>query len=240
MPSRYFCPNCGAPLSDKTIRGEITRCEACQASFRIPKTYTPEPALGDLILGADFRDPALPGWQLINQENVQVKPGFPPELWARFPASDMLHYVIQASGLFDNFDVSLTIRFLEGDPDYIRGGLILRYTSAQGGYACFISAQGTYKIGWYEKSPQTNLLERKTRLDWTIHSALRKGMGVSNRLRVVMLNDRMRVYLNGVLATTLPADQFQVGQLRLGIEPSSKSAAQVAFVALELREAPRL
>jgi hypothetical protein len=202
----------------------------------VPKTFTPEPDLG-----ADFSDPVIPGWQIVKRErverHVQTRPGPPPHLWASFPSSDLLHYVLQSSGLFEDFDAGVTIKFLSGNLEYISAALVLRYVTSLGGYLVLISAQGTYKIGWYEMSTKDEL-EWKACLDWTAHSALRQGLQVPNRLRVVMKGNQMRVYLNGVLATSWRDDRFISGQVRLGVEPGEKSSIEAVFSNLELREVP--
>ena len=55
------CPNCGAALPQKAIKAsDLVSCEFCGTSFRVPKTLTPEPDMGDLILGADFYEKTTP------------------------------------------------------------------------------------------------------------------------------------------------------------------------------------
>jgi len=73
-------------------------------------------------------------------------------------------------------------------------------------------------------------------LNWAKHTALRSGLGQSNRLRVVTNGKRIRIYLNGVLATSLQDERFEVGQVRLGVEPSEHSNVEVAFSDLQVRE----
>jgi hypothetical protein len=60
-------PNCGAALAEKNIKSDIASCEYCGTTFRIPKTYSPEPDMGDLILGADFKSEMMPGWEIFNR-----------------------------------------------------------------------------------------------------------------------------------------------------------------------------
>ena len=94
----FSCPNCGAAIPGEGAPQRVLTCAYCGTSFRVPASLTPEPDLGDLLLGTDFRDPTLPGWLLSTPENVQFKPGPPPELWARFPASNYIHPVVRTSG----------------------------------------------------------------------------------------------------------------------------------------------
>jgi hypothetical protein len=39
----------------------------------------------------------------------------PPELWAKYPKSDRIHPVLRTPAPFDDFDASVTIRFIDGD-----------------------------------------------------------------------------------------------------------------------------
>ena len=85
-----ICPNCGASLPEPAVNGDVVTCQYCSTTFRIPKTFTPEPALGDLILGADFSAQPLAGWTLLHEENTRLIPGPTPELRAKFGADDGL------------------------------------------------------------------------------------------------------------------------------------------------------
>ncbi len=229
------CPNCGAALPRSSSRADVVTCEYCNTTFRVPKSLTPEPDMGDLLLGADFSRKPILGWQFQNEDKITLAASPAPELRVKFGASDLVHYMLQTSGVFDNLDASVTVRFLAGEVGWIRVALFLRYTPGPGGYGFFISAQGTYMFGYYEKPADSDLAWR-TIMDWTSHAALRSGLEQPNRLRVVANGKRIQVYLNGVMATSFQDTRFEVGQVRLAVEPSGKSAAEVAFSDLQLRE----
>jgi hypothetical protein len=180
------CPNCGAAIPATDVRlMDIAQCTYCNTSFRVPRTLTPEPDLGDLLLGADFNTVSdIPGWQKLNPERTRMLYGPPPELLAELPASELVHYVLQSSGLFEDFDVSVGIRFMDGALNYIRAGLVLRYNPNQGGYVFFISPQRTYMIGFYHYV-EDKIAWGGELINWTEHTALRHGFDVVNRLRVV-------------------------------------------------------
>src|SRR5689334_1216340 len=84
------CVNCGAVIRVMAMRGSVVSCDVCHASFRIPTSLTPEPELGDLLLGSDFREVDTPGWIPLNRNNLEFRPGTPAELWATFPPSDRI------------------------------------------------------------------------------------------------------------------------------------------------------
>ncbi len=232
------CPNCGASLPPQVSDEDLITCQYCNTTFRIPKTLTPEPEIGNLILGADFSRKPIIGWDFPNEDKVRLVPGQPPELRAKFSSSDTLYYALNSSGYFDNLDASVSFKFNEGDEEYIRAGLILRYQKGVGSYGVLVSAQGTYMVGYYEKGPDGSL-DWKTLLDWTKHTVLRPGLNQVNRLRVIANGDRLRIYLNGVLATSLSDRRYELGEVLLAAEPSEKSNIDVSFFDLQLREAPR-
>jgi len=192
---------------------------------------TPQPELGDLILGADFRDPKVPGWIISYEDKVEFKDDDIPELWANYEPADVIFPVIRTPGPFDDFDISVTIRFIKGNIDQISAGFELRYGD-EGDYVFRISAQGTFQIGWHKEKEWGETL-----MSWTKHPNLRTEMGDPNRLRVVMQGERIRVYLNGVLATSLRDDRFSSGLIRVVISPGSdKPNTVVAYSDLQLRE----
>lgn len=224
------CPNCGASLPGAIPQNGAVACDFCGTTFRVATSPTPEPDLGDLILGADFGNPDVPGWSLSTPENLQFKPGNPPELWARFAASGQIHPVIRTPAYFDNYDVGVTIRFLEGDLEYVSAGIEARGSDA-GDYTFRVSAQGTFQVAWHDKNDWGGTL-----LNWTAHPALKEGLGPANRLRAVLRGEQIRVYLNGVLATSLRDARFSGGTLRVMITPGKRVPAVVAYSHLELRD----
>ncbi|NWF63136.1 MAG: hypothetical protein HXY38_02415 [Chloroflexi bacterium] len=234
----HNCPNCGAALPARMLKNEIAVCEFCGTSFRIPKTLTPEPDMGDLLLGADFSQQTMPGWETVNDDMLSLHKGSPAELRGAFKPQLSSYYLLKSSGFLDNFDVSSTIRFFGGDKEWIRAGYFFRHTS-EGGYGVMISAQATYMFGYVAKDEKGELLFY-TVMPWTWHIALRPGMNVFNRLRVICNGSGFRIYLNGALASSFQDERFKMGKLYLAAEPSEKSSIEVGFSDLQVREAPKL
>jgi hypothetical protein len=228
------CPNCGAGLPPAFNLSGVVKCDYCGTSFRVPETLTPEPDMGDLLLGADFSKKPIPSWQFQNEEKISLVPDPTPELRARFEKSNLVHYILFSSGVFDNVDASVSLRFLSGDPKWIRAGLFLRYTLSLGGYGFFVSAQATYMFGYYTK-PANAELAWTTAIDWTANASLRAGLEQANRLRVIVKVNRIQIYLNGALTASFADGRFDVGQVRLAVEPSENSDVEVAFSDLQIR-----
>lgn len=229
------CPNCGASLPEKSIKAsDLVACEFCGTTFRISKTLTPEPDMGDLMLGADFSNKTMPGWEIVNEELLTFHKGNPAELRGQYKPNLNSYYVLKTSGFVDDFDASVNLKFTEGNTDIIRAGFYCRFT-LEGGYAILVSAIGSYTIGYYVKD-KNGELKWEDLMTWANHTALRSGMNQTNRLRVICDGDKLRIYLNGTLATSLKDTRFKRGKLYLAVVPSEKSNLEITFSDLQLRE----
>lgn len=232
------CPNCGAGLSASAAKQDIATCEFCGTSFRIPKTNTPQPDMGDLLLGADFSHKVMPGWEVLNPDKVTFHTGSPAEIRGIFPPKDTgAYYMLRSSGLLDDFDVSLSIKITSGSKENVRAGIYPRL-SDDGGYGFLVSVQSSYTFGFFEKDPNGGALAWRKLLPWTYHTALREGFNESNRLRVICNGDSFRVYLNGVLAGSFKDNQFSVGRVYLAVDPGEKQHGGFSFSDLQVREVP--
>ncbi len=190
--------------------------------------------MGNLILGADFSKKPIAGWNLLSEVQTKFISGTPPQLQASFEFESDSPNVLGSSGFFDNLDLSITIKFLDGKVDWVYGGFYTRY-SAEGGYGFLISAQSSYKVGYYSKG-QDDKLVWKDLIGWTTHTALRSGLNEANRLRVICNGDRLKIYLNGVLASSIEDSRFAFGRLYVSFPPSKESNVVAAISDLQLRE----
>lgn len=237
MLNHFECPSCGAPF--KINSGQpagILKCQYCGKSFQVnPDQDAP---VGDsaILLQADFNDPNLPGWEKVNADKQVIVPGEQPSLAATFQPSDRVHYILKTSGYFEDQDIRVKIRFLEGHQEYIRAGVCTRYEDAKGGYCVLVSAQQTYILGLYETPPGGEMAWRSI-MNWRFHSSLKPGLNQDNELRVVHQGTQLSIYLNGVLATSITDSQYRRGQSHLAAEPSEKTSIKVAFTDLVILRA---
>ncbi|HKY55973.1 MAG TPA: hypothetical protein VJM08_16780 [Anaerolineales bacterium] len=203
----------------------------------MPKNLSPETGLGAMLLDADFGSRNLPGWELVDVEKLTFHRGNPSELHGSYGPRISAYYVLKSSGYFDDFDAGINIRFTDGDQNLIMAGLYPRFTN-DGGYAIYISPMGSYVIGYFTKDEKGEW-KWDTIMDWTNHSAIRAGMNENNHLRVVCDGERIRVYLNGVLATSFRDSRFKMGKLYVVAEPNGETNLGIAFSDLQLREVLR-
>ena len=230
------CPNCGATIPEQTIKAsDLVACQFCGTTFRVSKTLTPEPDMGDLLLGADFSNKVMPGWEVINKDLLTFHAGVPSEMRGKYKPSVNSYYVLKSSGLLDDFDAGVNIKFTDGNKDIIRAGFYLRFTPESGGYAVLISALGSYTIGYYVKGKNGELVWEDL-MAWTYHTALKSGINESNRLRVICDGGKFRFYLNGTLATSFKDERFKRGKLYLAAVPTEKSDLDITFSDLQLRD----
>ena len=229
------CPNCGASLSEHAVKADFTVCDFCGTTFRMSKTLTPEPGMGDLLLGADFGSSTLPGWELIKEGEITFHKGNPSELRGFYGPRVNSYYVLKSSGFLDDFDASITIKFTDGDEKLITAGFYPRFTN-DGGYGVYISPIGSYNIGYFTFDSANNNFKWNNMVDWTYHASLRTGKNATNRLRVIFDGERLRVYLNGVLATSLKDNRYKMGKLFVVVEPNGDSNLGIAFSDLQVRE----
>ena len=190
--------------------------------------------MGDLLLGADFSNRVMPGWEPMNEDKLSFHGGSTPELHCKFQPHTNSYYALKSSGPLDDFDVSVSIRFTEGEKEWIRAGIYARF-SPEGGYGFMVSAQASYTFGYFSKDEKGELVFTKL-MAWSTHTALRSGLGQTNRLRVICNGENFRVYLNGVLATSFKDEKYKIGRLYLAAEPSKNSVIGVVFSDLQLRE----
>lgn len=225
------CERCGAAV--QFVNERVMVCSYCGQVYNLSEAQAPR--RGELLLRADFTDPNVPGWRLYHKENLHVGEGGLPRLVCDFEKKSDTSWVLESFGSFDNVDASVTITFLEVEDvtKHCRLGFSLRWTE-EGRYSVDIAPKGNYCAASYEKQGDTGKWHML--VDYASHPALRAGVGVPNRLRVVTYNDHLRVYLNGALASSVRDPKFTYGTVGIVLE-NSGSDVKFALSELELREA---
>ena len=225
------CDCCGASVHLTDER--FVTCPYCGQVYNLAELRGPR--RGELLLGADFRDPNVPGWHVYRKDNLRIGDGGLPRIVGSFRKQESTAWILESLGSFDNVDAAVTISFLEvGDlTKHCRLGFAIRWTE-EGRYCVDIAPKGNYCVASYEKQND----EKKWRIlvDFVTHPALRIGVGVPNRLRVVAYNDHLRVYINNVLASSVRDSSFTYGTIGIVLE-NTGSDVVFALSDLELREA---
>src|SRR5919199_2906339 len=180
------CDRCGASIQLSDER--FFSCPYCGQVYNLSETRGPR--RGELLLGADFLNPEVPGWRLYYKESLRVGEGGLNRLVGDFPKQESSRWIIESYGSFDNIDASVTITFLEvrDVTKHCRLGFAIRWTEA-GRYSVDIAPKGNYCVASYEK--QGDAGKWHMLVEYASPPALRGGGGVANRLRVLAYNDHL-------------------------------------------------
>ncbi len=224
------CASCGASI--QFTGDQYVTCQYCGHVYQLPGVHRPR--RGELLLGADFRDPKLPGWRVYQKDHLVFGDGGQPRLVGDFRKQPLTAWLFESCGSFDNIDASVTITFLEVEDINKEGrlGFALRSTD-EGRYCVDIAPKGNYCVASYEK--QNDKKAWRIIVSFETHPSLLAGVGISNRLRVVNSNDHLRVYINNVLVSSVRDATFTYGTIGMVLE-NPGSAVRFALSDLELRE----
>lgn len=96
----------------------------------------------------------------------------------------------EAQPYFDDFDVSVDTRAVEGPEDNAYG-IVFRQRDRNNFYAFLISSNGFYRV---ERTLQGSTVPLS---DWDASPLIQTGLNVNNRLRVVGYKDRFQFFING-------------------------------------------
>jgi hypothetical protein len=219
------CTYCGTPIHAAPGARSAT-CSHCGAPAPVPT--------GSVLLTARFDQLHPPGWEACTgpKHGLSLDPGPPPELCVAFgpDSGRSIWVVLRSTGSYDDVDVSVTVRHLVGGAS---AGMELR-ASKTGSYAATLVADGRLLVTHYE-GQKTELKAHALLPGSRPRPEARVGMGVSNELRFVARDDKLRVYLNGKLASSLHEPSLRAGLVKLVVNPRGGPAC-VAFSDVVVRE----
>jgi hypothetical protein len=194
-----------------------------------------EPTMGDVLLACDFKNASASGFSIDENMDTEVREtDGVVELLVRMhgaPAAggEAPFIPVWTSSAFDDLDVSVTGRIVEDQSANLANFAIeLRSTRAVSCYRAAASDR-TYALILWQGDKSTTLV------DWPTHPALRKGE--PNRLRVVARGPQIRIYLNGVLATSIHDTTLTSGRVLLVVGPND-GAYTIAFSDFQIRDVP--
>lgn len=224
------CDCCGATVHPTGER--LVACPYCGQVYNMSDFGGQR--RGELLLGADFLDPNVPGWRVYQKDKLCIGEGGLPRIVGSFKKQESNVWILESSGSFDNMDASVTITFLEVEEitKQCRLGFAIRWTE-EGRYCVDIAPKGNYCVASYEK--QGDKKGWRMIVNFASHPALRVGVGVANRLRVVAYDEHLRVYINDSLASSVRDSRFTYGTLGIVLE-NPGSDVRFAISDLELRE----
>lgn len=217
------CTHCHAPLRPERASAGLVACEYCGTTLRVSGFG------GAVLSAADFRDRRMTGWSTAASEEIELTPGPPPELLARFGPTTGTRNLLTSAATFDDFDASVTLRLLWGDLTSTYAGLKFR-RDATGYYEVCVHTKGLVGVHYIAIRPPAV----RTLVGWTTQPAVRTEPGAPNQIRVICIRDRIKVLINGEQIASLRDDANAFGTV--GIFGSSDVPMAVAFSALVVRE----
>jgi hypothetical protein len=216
MSTPLRCPHCLAPYPPGAF-GRVT-CAYCSTTTAFEAEGSVEGA-GPVILRAELGRPKPAGWRDWTPTSYQrtFHLGPPDEMRVQFPpgSSKTTHVVLESGGVFDDVDVTATFRFLEGVGDASVGMQVRG--SPSGSYSTSFNARGQF-WAWYVDG---NTLAAKVHSIVTAASqpALRTGQVVINQVRLVVRDDRLRLFHNGVLSMSTRHSALKTGTVKISCNP---------------------
>ena len=147
---------------------------------------TPGRVAGEPVLYEDNFATLNPGWGAPN-EAVGVKDG----KLAIAPSADRWRVVLNQSNVFDDADIAVEVTMSAGDGFTQPGGLMFWGKDYSDFYGLVVSANGRFSI--------VRLVGDRWLypVDWQDNSAIKKGVGQMNRLRIVTRGRQATAYING-------------------------------------------
>ena len=176
---------------------------------------------GDVLYEDDFTN-LDPSWGTAG-DILSVKEG---KLLLK-PALNTTQSVLNQSNVFDDADVELQITLSSGDPG-VPGGLVFWAKDYSNFYCLCIDGNGSFKISHFVVDRWLNPV------GWTQSNAINKGVGQTNKLRVVTKGRQASAYINDQEVVTINGQPPQGGGC-VGISGGSAQEAQNTWEFASLR-----
>jgi glucose/mannose transport system substrate-binding protein len=143
------------------------------------------------------------------------------------PALNTTQSVLNQSNVFDDADVELQITLSNGDPG-VPGGLVFWAKDYSNFYCFCIDANGSFKISHFVIDRWLNPV------GWTQSDSINKGIGQTNKLRVVTNGRQATAYINDKEVITISGQPPQGGGC-VGISGGSAQDSQNTWEFASLR-----
>lgn len=135
-----------------------------------------------------------------------------------------LQYSALDTELFDNFEMTVDLRQLQGSPTS-SFGVLFRMVSPEQFYRFEITGDGFYMIERRDNGGQWTRFVP----DWTAAPAINQGLNVSNQLQITAVGPTMRFAVNGILLQEISDTTYSLGRIGLDAGTFGQTGLQVAF-----------
>src|SRR5215831_6968439 len=197
-----------------------TRC-ICALAALLPFAPVGKASGGEVLYEDNFTN-LDPSWGTPG-EILSVKEG---KLVLK-PALNTTQSVLNQSNVFEDADVELQITLSNGDPG-VPGGLVFWAKDYSNFYCFCIDANGSFKISHFVIDRWLNPV------GWTQSDSINKGVGQTNKLRVVTKGRQATAYINDKEVITINGQPPQGGGC-VGISGGSAQDSQNTWEFASLR-----
>jgi hypothetical protein len=208
--------------------------EATSAAVTSPDpTEIPKPELGEVVLDESFTDNSN-NWYVGKDADTEValEDG---KYKVRVLTLDNFYWFTPPVSV-SNVDMTVDTEFTEGAPENAAYGFLCNFKDADNHYRVRIGPDGTYSI-----DKRVNGGDAVSIVDWTHSSAIKAGIGVTNKIRAICNDSHITLYANDalladVIDSSLSGGSFQLMAGGYGNSKSDKNPVGVNFSNLTVRK----
>ena len=178
--------------------------EATSAAITSPDpTETPKPELGEVVLEESFADNSN-NWYVGTDSDTEValEDG---KYKVRVLTLDNFYWFTPPVSV-SNVDMTVDTEFTEGAPENAAYGFLCNFKDVDNHYRVRIGPDGTYSI-----DKRVNGGDAVSIVDWTHTSAIKQGIGVTNKIRAVCNDSHITLYANDTLLADVIDFPFPAG-----------------------------
>ena len=177
----------------------------------------------DTLFYDSFAPGQTGGW-LLERDDVGQTAVLDEQLVISINAPNTLQYSGLANELFDDFELTVDVRQLQGAPSS-SFGVLFRMVSPEQFYRFEITGDGFYMIERRDNNGQWTRFVT----DWTATPAINQGVNGMNQLTITAVGPTMRFAVNGTQLQEISDPTYSLGNIGLDAGTFGQTGLQVAF-----------
>ncbi len=135
---------------------------------------------------------------------------------------------LNQANLYNDIDACIKVSMAKSDDLAWGGGLVFWAKDESNYYALLVSGDGQFSVRRYVSDRGLNPV------DWRENSAIKKGVGQINELRIVTRGNQATAYINGTEVVTFNGQPPEGGSL-IGVKGSSAEKSQIVWEFSDLK-----
>ncbi|MEM7111746.1 MAG: hypothetical protein AAF614_04890 [Chloroflexota bacterium] len=196
----------------------------CDSNDAIESAAVAPAALDPNTLFYDGFSPGQTGGWHLERDDMGQTAVFDDQLVISINAPNTLQYSSLANELFDDFELTVDLRQLQGAPSS-SFGVLFRMVSPEQFYRFEITGDGFYMIERRDNNGQWTRFVP----DWTATPAINQGLNAMNQLTITAVGPSMRFAVNGAFLQEINDATYSLGNIGLDAGTFGQTGLQVAF-----------